>query len=60
MERCLLVALMVYPFVVLVISAWPVLPGTMTVFLAAVFGYGVWLAAQRLRERNGESQSHRA
>jgi hypothetical protein len=59
MERCLLVALIVYPFVVLVISAWPVLPGTMTVFLAAVLGYGVWLATQRLRERNGESQSHR-
>jgi len=60
MGRCLLVALMVYPFFVLVVSAWPVLPGTMIVFLGSVLVYGVWLAAQRLRERNGESQSHRA
>jgi hypothetical protein len=57
MERCLLVALMVFPFVVLVVSAWPVLPGTTVTFLAALVGYGAWLGHKRLRERHGDASS---
>jgi hypothetical protein len=57
MERCLLVALMLFPFAVLIVAAWPILPGTTATFLTAVVGYGAWLAHQRIRERHGDSES---
>ena len=51
MERCLLAALIVFPFAVMAVTAAPLLPGTTATFFAALCVYGLWLMHQRGREK---------
>jgi hypothetical protein len=51
----LLGLLVLFPFGVMALVAFPALPGITTVFLGAVAAYALWLGTERLRAKRRDS-----